>query len=128
MTFLIEYQGFFSALAVSLMVPYVITLGHYVFGQRGSALYRTMLPFMWVLCLGVSLIMLLAFAPVDAYQEDWFTAGLDLFNTFIYGFWARRWYRKWKDDGDDTWKRHRRKIKQKIAALGGRLVPVPVTT
>lgn len=125
MTFLIEYEAAFASLAFGLMIAFLVGHFRYHMGIR-DALFKDMLPFMWALCAAVSALELLTQATVDVVQGDTWSVALELFNAGIYGYWSYRWFHIWKNEGDDTWKKRRRRIAEKIALVSGRLVPVPV--
>ena len=90
-----------------------------------DALFKNLLPFMWVLAALASSTGLLS-AAVDVRDDEIWNAIVDMVSALIWAHWTRIWWRLWKNDKDDTWKKRRRRIVEKIELVSGRLVPVPV--
>ena len=127
MTFLTDYYLAAVSLLTGLCLVYVVMDLRYVWGVRDAA-YRNMLPFMWIIAAGVAALHVLWFAPLQVAEGEPLEVGLDLFFAALFAWNAHRWYRIWKDADDDTWKRRRRRLAERLALVGDRLVPLPVTS
>lgn len=85
----------------------------------------SMLPFAWVFAAAIALFQLAIFGPVDINRGDAFSAIWSIVVGLIHSWISWRLYRMWKNSDDDTWKKRRRRIVEKIQQIEGRLVPVP---
>lgn len=117
------------ATVVTLPLATVFTVVHirWLWKIR-DALYANMLPFMWCIAVLVALTEVAIWGPGNALEGDFLGASSSVLFALIWSVWARSWYRRWKDSDDDTWKRRRRRVSERIELVAGRLVPVPVTS
>lgn len=128
MTLLIEYELAINSTVTGLMTMFLIVQWRdAMFGIR-DALYRNMLPFMWVICAVVAAESVFVSGPLDFIDDKPLEVAFDAAMAAVWSAVGVQWYQRWKNSDDDTWKKRRRKIMEKIEALNGRLVPVPVTT
>lgn len=84
-----------------------------------------LLPFMWIFAAAIALFQLAIFGPVNINHGDTFSAIWSIATGLTYSWISWRLYRMWKNSDDDTWKKRRRRIVEKIQQIEGRLVPVP---
>lgn len=127
MGFLIEFYPAIDSTQFGLMIVFLIIQWRDVMLGIQDALYRNMLPFMWVIATVVAAAQALVSAPVHLVTGEPWEVAFDAVFTAIWTAVAVHWYRRWKNSGDDTWKKRRRKMVEKIQLVGDRLVPVPVT-
>lgn len=127
MNFLIQFYPAIDSATIALMIVFLVVQWRDAFMRIRDALYWNMLPFMWVIAAALVGEEVFISAPVHLATGVAWKVVFDAVTATIWAIVGVQWFKRWRNSDDDTWKKRRRKITEKIQQVGDRLVPVPVT-